>query len=153
MLLTPHTLVGAAIGASTNNLVSVIILAFLSHFILDALPHTDWALWHNHGDFEPELKDYILVGCDFLLSAGLITYLWYNSGRDNLILVGAIFAAIPDFIDVVPFWNKFLRKLPVFSQLHWLHEKIHFRLKPKYWYWGVVTQLIIIGGSLWYLLG
>lgn len=152
MLLTPHALVGAGIGASADNIALIIILAFASHFILDMLPHFDWAIWHDNKDFDLEIRDYILVIIDFLISAGLLYFLWYNSGRDSSILVGAFFAVLPDMIDVVPYWNKSLRKLPVFSQLHKLHTAIHFRLKPKYWYWGVITQMIIIIITLQFLI-
>ena len=42
MIITPHLLVGAAIGAKTHNLGLIIILGLLSHLILDKIPHWDY---------------------------------------------------------------------------------------------------------------
>jgi len=67
MLLTPHAFAGAAIGASTDNLFYIITLAFMSHFILDMLPHSDWGTWHGYKDFKLESKDYILVSIDIVM--------------------------------------------------------------------------------------
>ena len=42
MIITPHMLVGAAIGARVRNIWLVFILAWLSHYLLDFLPHWDY---------------------------------------------------------------------------------------------------------------
>jgi len=147
MLLTPHAFVGAAIGASTDNLFYIITLAFMSHFILDMLPHSDWGMWHNYSEFswkDMKARDYILVAADIAILLISMMYLWYNLGRNNNILIGAFFGILVDLIDNVPFWKKFFQKLPVFSWLHWLHRKIHHLLEMKYWIWGVITQVAII---------
>lgn len=156
MLLTPHALVGATIGASTDNIYLIIILAIISHFVLDLLPHFDWATWHEHdknkeGEFKLELKDYLLVTFDGLLMLMLIYGIWTNHDKNVLILVGSLMAILVDLIDAVPFWNKIVRKYYLFNKLHNLHKKIQYQLKAKYWYWGVVTQIIIIMIMLNYL--
>ncbi|EKD55958.1 MAG: hypothetical protein ACD_58C00327G0002 [uncultured bacterium] len=145
MLLTPHVLVGASIGALTDNLALIILLAFVSHFVLDMLPHADWGMWHSYEkNFKLTLKDYILVAID-ILGVLIFTYvLWNNADRNNNILIGAFFAILVDLIDNVPFWKNYFRKLPIFSQMHQLHVRIHYQLDKKYWIWGVVTQIIII---------
>src|SRR3990167_5252446 len=151
MLLTPHALVGATIGASSDNLTYIIILAFLSHFILDSLPHFDWGMWHNYQDFswkDMKVRDYLLETFDILMLLILALYLWYNLGRNNYILIGAFFGILVDLIDNVPFWKRYLQKLPLFSQLHLLHMSIHNQLKAKYWVWGILTQIFIIVISL-----
>ena len=144
MLLTPHALVGGAIGASTDNLLYIIVLAILSHFVLDAVPHFDWGTWHNNKNFELETKDYLLVAGDIALLLIFTYFLWDNIKANPNIAVGGFFAILVDLIDNVPFWKDYVRKLPVFSQMHSLHRKIHFELKMKNWYWGVLTQIVII---------
>ena len=54
MILLVHLLFGAAIGSAVNNIWLAIILAFLSHFLLDLMPHIDYPLkniekkqWHK----------------------------------------------------------------------------------------------------------
>lgn len=148
MLLTPHVAVGAAIGASTENLTYIIVLAFMSHFILDALPHTDWGTWHEYKDFVLEKKDYILLLADVICILILIYILWDNILSNQYIVLGMFFAILVDLIDNVPFWKYNIRKLPVFSQLHKFHRLFHFKIKPNYWQWGVLTQIAVIIISL-----
>ena len=144
MLLTPHAMVGAAIGASTDNLVYIIILAMLSHFILDAIPHFDWGTWHNYEEFKLEAKDYLLLGLDAIMVLILTYWVWDNLGRNNYILVGEFFAVLVDLLFNVPFWKNITQKIPILRNVEWLHDKIHSRLKMKYWYVGVITQILIL---------
>lgn len=148
MLLTPHALVGGAIGASSDNMVYIIILAFLSHFVLDALPHTDWGTWHDYVE-DAKLKwyDYLLFAFDALTTLTIAGILYYR-GYDSKIIIAGFVAVLIDIIDNVPFWKNQLRKIFLFNWMHEVHERIHFKLNKKYWYWGVVTQLIIIWISL-----
>lgn len=154
MLLTPHAAVGAAIGASTDNLPLIIVLAFASHFVLDILPHSDWGMWHNYeSNFKLTFKDYVLVTAD-ILGVLIFTYIiWNNADRNSNVLIGAFFAMLVDLIDNVPFWKKFFRRLPVSRQLHQLHLKIHHKLDKKYWVWGVATQLVIVIVDFWVVSG
>ncbi|MHA1372087.1 MAG: hypothetical protein ACTSRA_20500 [Promethearchaeota archaeon] len=153
MLLTPHTLVGASIGASIQNIPLIIVLGISSHFVLDAIPHFDWGIWHNYEkNFQLETKDYILLICDIMLATVLFYWVWNANNFDYLMLLGAFCAVLPDLIDNVPFWKHRARKTWFGGQLHTLHIKVHFLIKPKYWYWGVVTQIIIIIACIYYLL-
>ena len=43
MLLAPHILVGAAVAVSTSNPILGLLFAFLSHFILDRIPHWEYS--------------------------------------------------------------------------------------------------------------
>ena len=47
---------------------------------------------------------------------------------------------------------RFLHKFPVFKQIHFLHEKIHYDLPVDKWYWGLPAEILIITLSLWALL-
>jgi len=152
MLLTPHALVGGAIGASTDNLVYIIVLAIMSHFVLDMVPHFDWGTWHDKKDFQLETKDYLLLAGDVALLLILSSLLWDNITNNPNIVIGAFFAVLVDLIDNVPFWKDYLRKLPFFGKLHKFHEAIHFRLKMKYWYWGVITQVLVIALAIFVIL-
>ena len=64
--------------------------------------------------------------------------------------VGAFGGIVVDIIDNNLF--RFIHRWPVFKQLHWFHEKIHYNLPANKWYWGLPSQVIIIGGTIWYLL-
>ena len=152
MLLTAHAAVGAAIGASTENLPLIIILAFLSHFVLDILPHSDWGMWHDYEkDFKLKLKDYILVFCDILMVLIMSLYLWNNLGN-NYIMIGIFAAILVDLVDNVPYIKDILRKLPLFSQIHRVHRKLHFQLSINHWIFGSLLQIIVVLICLGYLL-
>jgi hypothetical protein len=144
MLLTPHALVGGAIGANIESVPLVIILAILSHFILDTIPHFDWGTYHENKDFRLGLKDYLLVAGDIVLLLIFTLILWHNIRNNPNIMIGGFFAILVDLIDNVPFWKDYLRKIKFFAGLHAVHEKIHYRLKFKYWYVGVLTQIAVI---------
>ena len=42
MILAPHMLIGAAIGAKVKNIGWIIVLGIISHIILDKIPHWDY---------------------------------------------------------------------------------------------------------------
>jgi len=138
-------MVGAAIGASTDNLGYIIILAILSHFILDIIPHYDWGIWHEgERDFHLRLRDYLLVATDGLLLLIFTYILWDNIAGNLNILIGMFFAVLIDLIFNVPFWKNYTVNAPILKYVQKLHETFHFRLKQKYWYLGVITQIIVI---------
>lgn len=160
MLITPHLLAGAALGGLMNNPVVAFGLGLASHFVLDAIPHFEQGTYRaglapNLKPEEVQIKtiDYVLAGLDFIIGIFILYFFLKNNffTHQNIIF-GAAGAFLPDLIDNVPFWNKVLRPLPFFKQLHRFHNGIHFNLKVKYWYWGVLTQVLVIGGSLWVLL-
>ena len=71
MLAIVHSLSGAAIGSLIGNLPLVIILAILSHYCLDFLPHLDQGYWEN----QPK-KKYFWAVIDFLI-VGIVLYLLF----------------------------------------------------------------------------
>lgn len=137
MILAPHALAGAAIAVMFRRhpLVAV-VAAFLSHFVLDAIPH--WAYKLNSikedssqlfgATFTPRKgvsKDVFKTGIDF--SAGLAIalgvsgmffpkYFW-------LTFFGAAAGVLPDFLQVVYY---LFPDSPLFY-LQWFHKKIHAR--------------------------
>jgi len=143
MLLTPHILVGAAIGTVFSSWPPVVVCAFLSHFLLDAIPHTEGCTFTSEKDDSPTKTDWIVAGIDITFVIVILSYLLWNRTDYFLPIVGGIFASITDFIDNVPLWNIYTRKLPVFRQIHQIHQYVHYELSPKYWPIGVLTQLII----------
>lgn len=153
MLITPHILVGSSIAAATGNYPLIFILGIASHFLLDAIPHADWNIWHHKEEnFKLNRKDYLLVILD--LAASLILFLWLVMDKKYdffLIAAGCFSASLVDIIDNVPFWKQTLRSYPIFKQLHQIHKFFQFDFKPKYWLWGIATQAVIILASILYL--
>jgi hypothetical protein len=170
MLTVSHTLAGAAIGSFFPNTVQGNELAFgaawLSHYVLDALPHWERLIdRHIHG-FETDLPAnkwprsiYYQAYIDVLLAAAIIfLVLGHNLHGGSIwqssIFWGAIGGFFPDLIDNLPYWNRFFKKLPVFKQERAFHQWIHVspetqKSVPKYT--GLITQLMVIGFGVWQL--
>lgn len=141
MLLGPHILVGAAVAASTQNPILGILFAFLSHFVLDRIPHWEYSaepLKNTHAKgllyAAPILRR---VALD--ITAGFILLIIAVAISSNDIpftawAFGGFFGILPDGLSFLLFirkkdgrregyWEKFLK---IFYHLH---QKIHFDKK------------------------
>ena len=96
MLLTPHTVVGIALGAALPNPIISIPLSFLSHFALDMIPH-----WDDVGLGEIEMahpqklkaRTFWLILLDILLSLSLLLFFVYGAMPDYGVGVTITFCA------------------------------------------------------------
>jgi len=157
MLIAPHVAVGAAIGLEINNPYLVVILAIISHFVLDMIPHYDSGTIHyNEKKLVLDWRDWLLITFDIIL-AGVIFWFFYRGSDFSFnVFLGAAVSFGVDLIDKVfqiEIKNKKIafandRKIPVISAMNKFHEKANYNLNPKYWYWGVLTQIIVTGGSI-----
>lgn len=167
MITLAHVLVGGATAVAvaqvTPNPIVITVVAAASHFVMDAIPHLDVppaAPRTQEGNIVYTPAIWTQVFLDVLISGILVFALWlYGYGFPDLspFILGAFGGFLPDLIDNVPFWNKPLRKLPGFKQFHAFHEQIHHFWEKsypmhKYYVLGILTQLVAIGGSYWYLL-
>ena len=148
MLATPHLLAGAAIGSLTGNLPLVIILSLISHYSLDLLPHLD------SGTLKlSKKKSYPMVAIDLLVGAIILYYL-ATTGKLTQATVwwGAGVATLPDLLDNMPIFSNWLHRYWIFNRIHRFHEIIQEPGKRYQFSWGIATQLLVIGISLWILL-
>lgn len=157
MMNTPHVLTGAAIGVATGNPILGFIGGVASHFFLDAIPHTDPGTWHFEEPlpFKIDERDLTAGFLDLVIAAGLLVWL---AGKSPIVAVAplvAMFGAIlPDiFVVMFLFWPK-LVTLPIFKQYDALNRILQARstAAPKQWLFGIATQVVITGISVWYLL-
>jgi len=154
MTIAPHILASSAVAtAVTDSLPVAFLIGFFLHFIIDAIPHVDPGTFFNM----PENKDkswpiwiYIFAFTEFIIMAILMFLLFKNKPNFDIIIAGGLGGIFVDILDNNPF--RIIRKYPVFKQIHWLHEKVHYDLPKGKWYWGIPAQIVFIGVSLWYLL-
>ncbi|OGZ32888.1 MAG: hypothetical protein A2V69_00745 [Candidatus Portnoybacteria bacterium RBG_13_40_8] len=156
MVLIPHILAGAVIGAKTHNLGLIIILGLITHLILDKLPHWDYI---NHGirNFS-KTKDFKALFCDLfkILIDGLIGFLivlltlWFSSNvfmlKDLIfILLGIFFAILPDIFlfSFVIIGGNFSEK---YINLHhqFFHTYKNKEKEGKITFFGLITQILVI---------
>lgn len=106
MTLTTHAIVGAAIASVIPAHPSLAITAaFVSHFLLDAIPHWDYPI--RSDSVNPEvgatmkydgalLADILTIGTDAVLGIGLALLLLGTPSSIALVLCGAGAAILPD---------------------------------------------------------
>jgi len=153
MTITPHILAGAALATATKSLPVAFLLGFVSHFVLDAIPHLDpGTFFAIPGDEDKPWPAWVYITAilEFIITMAVFIILFNNRSDFAIISVGALGGISVDIIDNNPL--KFIHKWPVFKQFHAFHELIHYELPIDKWYWGLLSQLVIIGLSFWVLL-
>ena len=140
MTLTPHLLLGAAIGSKIGNLPLAIVLAFLSHYLLDLIPHIEYPIDNiSKKQWRKSLPDFLRVFLDFSFG-GLLILIFSNN--QPIIYVCALVALIPDSLTIISsiFPN---RVLSAHDKIH--TEKIHFlKYKKISVFWRISSQVLTI---------
>ncbi len=162
MTLSTHSVVGAGLAViSRANPFAAFLIGFLSHFLLDAIPHWDYPLRSGNGETEELKKDLIIgkhffidltyIGFDFLFGIflGLLLLPSHHIGLMGLIqspILWGIFGAVtPDFLQFVYFK---IRKEPLTS-LQRFHMNIHAKYRfPHKSFIGPMIQILIIASVL-----
>jgi hypothetical protein len=136
MIIIPHMLVGAAIGARVRNIWSVFVLVWLSHYLLDFLPH-----WDYLDVIDITNPDHLLkIGLDFIIGIILLMVLVssYSNSRKWLISAGLIIAFLPDVLNV--FYYSF--------DIEWLSWLVSFHRAAHYWkglsFWQGMSATVIV---------
>lgn len=142
MILFVHMLMGAAIGSLIKNPFLAIILAFLSHYILDLFPHIEYNIENIKKEvWKKAAPDFARVFFDFLLGLILIYLLaGHKILSDPIILTAAFFAVIPDGFTFLAYFLPKNRFLKFHNFLH--RKKIHFLKEKKISpFWRILTQI------------
>jgi len=148
MLTTPHTLVALVIAQKTPFPINL-ILAFLSHFVLDfCTPH-----WNPHlytefkKDKKVSKKSLQVIFIDAFIAVVFTVYFMIKALPDlfNGFVIGmsAFMAVLPDAIEIPYYFlnskNKLLKKYVLLEHHHQAKAGI---------FWGNVSQVAIILASL-----
>lgn len=148
MLETPHVAVGAAIATKIPNPFISIPLAFLSHFVLEKVPH-----WNPHLVTEmktygaPTKKSVTIIMIDVGLALVTGSLIAWNSMPDTnkvIVIYLASFASVlPDLIEFPYFFLKMRNKFLV-TWLRW-QKALQADTTP---FWGLLTQFVTIGAVI-----
>lgn len=153
MIIIAHILVGTLIGViMPRQYWLVIILAFASHFLLDAIPHHEYNIQllkdraeENKGIlniFRDGSAFLVLakIALDFFLGLAIVIFLVQSSPARNYALLGALSAALPDGL-LGLYWAT---KTPLLRGLAQLHRLVHPKNnKNTPLLWGILTQFVI----------
>ncbi|MEK7658407.1 MAG: hypothetical protein AAB352_00900 [Patescibacteria group bacterium] len=139
MILIAHLLLGAVIASKIKYIPLSITLSFLSHYILDAIPHIEYPIENiKNRQWLKAFPDFLRVFLDF--SLGILLILIFSNSQPIIFIV-AFFAVLPDILNILNmiFRNRLL-------QIHSnFHEKNHFLKHKKISnLWRISSQIIII---------
>ncbi|OGM13733.1 hypothetical protein A3A76_02420 [Candidatus Woesebacteria bacterium RIFCSPLOWO2_01_FULL_39_23] len=151
MLETPHVIVGAVIASKVGNPYLAIPLAFISHFVLEKVPH-----WNPHlnvetvkfGKVTSQSFRLVLLDSFIALISGLTIASWsLPNATQALTIIGAsFFAVLPDLVEAPYFFlnwkNNLIKKWIGFQ------KSLQVDTTPA---WGLLTQTITILTALWWL--
>lgn len=148
MTLTTHAIVGAAVASVIPTFpILGISLAFVSHFIIDAIPHLDYAIASDSVNpsigapirFDRRLvRDALTIGSDAFLGLALALALFATSAQWWVIFLAACAAILPDPLQLV---YAHFRHEPLVS-LQRFHQWIHTDHRMKHTPWlGFLSQI------------
>jgi uncharacterized membrane protein len=142
MLISVHATIGAVIGEKIHSSLFAFALAFLSHFILDVIPHGDKALIKAYrNDFKNRAMLYLII-FDVISTIVLLSLMFYfhKLTYSPSVLWGIIGGILPDIMVAI---NEITHKQ--FHRTHkahdWVHEKLHWNLPLNL---SLIYQIIIL---------
>jgi zinc transporter ZupT len=142
MLLSVHATVGAIIGENVNTPLLAFVLAFISHFILDIIPHGDAKLIKAYrNDFKNKGFLYLiifdLIATIIILALLLISHKISYSQKVFWGIMGGI---LPDLMVAShEITNKYFKR---WHKIHtWTHDRINWAIPLQL---GIIVQIIII---------
>ena len=153
MTLSAHIVVGSAVGLATGNPALGFFAGFLSHHIIDAIPHSDaGSLGADINNIFKNTRGLVWVAADIFLAFLIFCFILFKTDFSSAVFWGAVGGAAPDIIDNSPFWSPTLRKVFPTNYYHKFHDTLHWTIKDKKILWvGVTTQVIAVLGSLIYI--
>jgi len=152
MILATHVITGASIASLVPEHPAVgFIAGFVSHFILDSIPHWEYkippSLVGHEGVGKMKFDRELILGLlrifldlFFGLIIAFLIFFW-TKGFSVSIFCGIIGAILPDILTAV---SRYLKFEPFFS-IDRFHHFIHSPKKMEDWYfWGPVMQVAIV---------
>lgn len=140
MILIVHLLFGAAIGSIVRNIPLAILLAFLSHYLLDLIPHTEYSIENiEKKQWRRTRLQISRVLLDFCSGLVLILIL---SNNQPIIYICAFFAILPDGLSIS---NSMIKSKFLQNHSDFHRKKIHFlKYKKIPAFWRILSQVITI---------
>ncbi len=129
MVLSVHASVGGGLAAIASlNPVSALFAGFISHFLLDAIPHRDYPLRSKERDERDRTKDkmhfdrrfafdLLVVGSDCLAAFIILAAMTFGTALFWPVFFGAVGGVLPDFLQFL----YFATKNTLLERLRWFH--------------------------------
>lgn len=142
-------LTGALIGQMAPTPPMALAGGFVSHFILDAIPHTEGETFRTQSDSDPGVA-LIEAGVEFIVGVAIVGWVTAHcpAARDVSMALGTLAAIVPDLVD---------QPLEKFRGITLLHlPSLHWTVTRRHAVWGILTQVAVAtaaGVFLWRVSG
>lgn len=144
MILTPHILVGIAIGVKVQNPWLGFFAGLASHLILDAIPHSEYGQ-KDTGKKIKEMHPLTILKALLDISIGLGLIYFIYTLKPFVINFWAITGAVlPDIISILS-WQFPSKFFTILNKFHAFHAK---KFDGKL---GIVIQIIISAIALYFI--
>ncbi len=145
MIATPHIIVGSAVGSHINSPWVAFAAGFVSHHILDFIPHLDYGVLKEK---KTSVSTWLYIGLDIVASLAILIYFLSAPHHQPNLIWGALGGLTPDIVDNSPLWMYYTHRWPITKQ-HWqFHLFAQNNLTPHYWWLNVLFQATLILISL-----
>lgn len=148
MILASHSIIGvAAASLAPSNPILAFFFAFLSHFVADAIPHSEYKLSKSIDPKYSEkirlnrdlFSDVSKLGLDLLFGITLSYFIFHAEGLE-IIAIGVFGGILPDILQFL--YGKIkIEPLIVFKKLH---DAAHSERMEDRIVFGIITQLITL---------
>ena len=155
MIISPHLIVGAVIGAKTHNFGLIIALGIVSHFIIDMIPHWDYSIYNllnfsQNKKFRKIIWDLIKMMVDGLFGLLIVLLIikqknLLNSRSIILISCGILISLLPDVLwGICSLFYKFKISKKYIAIHHFFHRIGEAKKESKSTFLGLATQILVI---------
>jgi hypothetical protein len=149
MLAFVHLIVGAAIGTVVGSWPLAFAAGFLSHFLLDALPHTDSGTLKNPEERGTmKLNDLVVAGVDLAIALGIMAWLVRLPEFSASMVAGAFGGLVPDFAHPAFHVMPNLRTQVLTGWYYRFHRAIQGTVDKPQWVRGVMIELVVAAIAL-----
>lgn len=141
MLITNHVLAGSVIGLAVKEPILAIIISFISHFLMDALPHFGYPGRKGYPEVLKHKMSYFVGFATFLSTLGIIFFLITH--QQYFPLICSFIAASPD----VAGWYNYsaYEKKGELAKgiLKLFHVQFHRRIQNFEHPWGIYVEILV----------
>jgi len=147
MIITPHMLVGAAIGLHSENIGTAFLFGLISHYALDFLPH-----WEYLSEAKiSKINDALKIFLDFFIGFLTVLILTWNDPGKTIIAFAIFGSLLPDVLCFLSkMYDGFGSKI---LKAHFnFHSKLHYFKNLSFWQ-GLPASLIVLVVSFFLIWG
>lgn len=148
MFVTTHVAIGALLGATLPSRALAFVLGFISHFLVDMIPHGDEHMLDNYKSGSKVRRAIAYVTVDAIAAIYVLLLILNNTPADIAPYVtwGIAGSVLPDVLVAV---YEATKLKPFFRKFTAWHHKNHHHIIGKYrkgrdipFKWGVAYQVL-----------